>query len=226
MKVGVLFSGGKDSCLALQRSMEFHDVVCLISLVSESRESYMFHVPNIEVTGRQAEAIGLPIVQRGTEGKKEEELGDLKRAMGEARADFDLEGIVTGAVKSVYQSTRVQRICRRLGLWCFDPLWLKDEIELLKEVVQGGYEVIVSGVFAFPLNREFLGRKLDFDMIRKLELLKQEYGLSPAGEGGELETTVTDAPFFKRRLEILDSDVSYKDYSGVFRIKDVRLTDK
>jgi ABC transporter with metal-binding/Fe-S-binding domain ATP-binding protein len=226
MRVGVLFSGGKDSCLALQKSMGFHDVVCLISLISESQESYMFHVPNIEVTGRQAEAIGLPIVQRRTKGKKEKELEDLKKAIGEAKADFDIEGIVTGAVKSVYQSTRVQRICKRLGLWCFDPLWLKDEIELLKEVVQSGYEVIVSGVFAFPLNREFLGRKLDLDMIRKLEILKQEYGLSPAGEGGELETTVTDAPFFKRRLEILDNDVSYKDYSGVFRIKDVRLTDK
>ena len=212
--------------MALQKTMGFHDVVCLISLISESQESYMFHVPNIEVTGRQAEAIGLPIVQRRTKGKKEKELEDLKKAIGEAKADFELRGIVTGAVKSVYQSTRVQRICKRLGLWCFDPLWLKDEIELLNEVVQGGYEVIVSGVFAFPLDREFLGRKLDLDMIRKLETLKQEYGLSPAGEGGELETTVTDAPFFKRRLEIMGYDVSYKDYSGVFRIKDVRLMDK
>jgi diphthine-ammonia ligase len=226
MKVGVLFSGGKDSCLALQKSMSYHYVACLISLISESQESYMFHVPNIELTSTQAEAIGLPIVQRRTEGKKEEELEDLEKAIGEAKADFGLEGIVTGAVKSVYQSTRVQRICNRLGLWCFDPLWLKDEIELLNEVVEGGYDVIVSGVFAFPLDREFLGRKLDFDMIWKLERLKQEYGLSPAGEGGELETTVIDAPFFKRRLEIVDYDVSYRDYSGVFRIKQVRLKDK
>jgi diphthine-ammonia ligase len=226
MRVGVLFSGGKDSCLALQKSVCFHDVVCLISLISENPESYMFHVPNIEVSGIQAEAIGLPIVQRRTKGEKEKELEDLKKAVDEAKADFGLEGIVTGAVKSVYQSTRVQRICNRLDLWCFDPLWLKDDIELLNEVVQGGYEVIISGVFAFPLNREFLGRRLDIDMIRRLERLKQEYGLSPAGEGGELETTVTDAPFFKRRLEIVDHDVSYKDYSGVFTIKEVRLTDK
>lgn len=206
--------------------MCFHDVVCLISLISENRESYMFHVPNIEVTGRQAEAIGLPIVYRRTKGEKERELEDLKKAVDEAKADFGLGGIVTGALKSVYQSTRVQRICNRLGLWCFDPLWLKDEIELLNEVVHGGFEVIISGVFAFPLNRDFLGRRLDVDMIRRLERLKQEYGLSPAGEGGELETTVTDAPFFKKRLEILDHDVSYRDYSGVFAIKRVRLVDK
>jgi ABC transporter with metal-binding/Fe-S-binding domain ATP-binding protein len=226
MRVGVLFSGGKDSCLALHKAMRFHDVVCLISLTSENQESYMFHVPNIEVTGRQAEAVGLPIVQRRTKGKKEKELEDLKKAISRAKADCDLEGIVTGAVKSIYQSTRVQRICKRLDLWCFNPLWLKDEIELLNEVVKGKYEVIISGVFAFPLDKEFLGRKLDKNMIQRLERLKEEYGLSPAGEGGEIETTVTDAPFFKKRLEILDYDVSYKDYSGVFRIKDLRLMDK
>jgi len=226
MKVGVLFSGGKDSCLALHKSQGFHDVVCLISLISKSEESYMFHVPNIELTGKQAEAIGLPLVQRRTEGKKEKELKDLKIAISTAKADFDLKGIVTGAVRSVYQSTRVQRICKQLGLWCFNPLWLKDEIELLNEIVSNKYVVIISGVFAFPLDREFLGRNLDNELIQKLTRLKEEYGLSPAGEGGEIETTVTDAPFFKKRLEILDSEVSYENYAGIFRIKNLRLIDK
>jgi ABC transporter with metal-binding/Fe-S-binding domain ATP-binding protein len=226
MRVGVLFSGGKDSCLALQKSTSFHDVVCLISLLSESEESYMFHVPNIELTVKQAEAIGLPLVQRRTKGKKEKELEDLQRAIGVAKADFDLQGIVTGAVKSVYQSSRVQRVCKHLGLWCFNPLWLKDEIELLNEVVKSKYEIIVSGVFAFPLDREFLGKRFDNELIQKLAKLKEKYGLSPAGEGGEIETTVTDTPFFKKRLEILDYEVSYKDYSGVFRIKNSRLVDK
>ena len=186
----------------------------------------MFHVPNIELTGKQAEAIGLPLVQRRTEGKKEKELKDLKIAISTAKADFDLKGIVTGAVRSVYQSTRVQRICKQLGLWCFNPLWLKDEIELLNEIVSNKYVVIISGVFAFPLDREFLGRNLDNELIQKLTRLKEEYGLSPAGEGGEIETTVTDAPFFKKRLEILDSEVSYENYAGIFRIKNLRLIDK
>jgi ABC transporter with metal-binding/Fe-S-binding domain ATP-binding protein len=226
MRVGVLFSGGKDSCLALQRSSSFHEVTCLISLISENPESYMFHVPNIGVTRRQAEAIELPIVQRGTKGEKEKELEDLKKAIGTAKANFGLEGIVTGAVKSVYQSTRVQRICKQLGLWCFNPLWLKDEIELLNDVVNNRYDVIISGVFAFPLDKGFLGSKLDDKMIQKLKRLKEEYGLSPAGEGGEIETTVTDAPFFKKRLKVLDYDISYKDYSGVFRIKNLKLVSK
>jgi ABC transporter with metal-binding/Fe-S-binding domain ATP-binding protein len=195
-------------------------------MISQSQESYMFHVPNIEITRKQAEAIELPLVQRKTEGQKEKELEDLKEAISVAKADFGLKGIVTGAVKSIYQSTRVQKICKQLGLWCFNPLWLKDEIELLKNVVEGKYKIIISGVFAFPLDKKFLGKYLDDNMIQKLQRLKEEYGLSPAGEGGEIETTVVDAPFFKKRIEILDSDISYKDYQGVFRIKDLRLAEK
>jgi ABC transporter with metal-binding/Fe-S-binding domain ATP-binding protein len=226
MRVGVLFSGGKDSCLALMKALGFHDVVCLISLISESEESYMFHTPNVEITKQQAEAIGLPSVQRRTRGEKEKELGDLEKVLIRARADFELEGVVTGSVRSVYQSSRVQRVCRRLGLWCFNPLWLKDEIELLNEVVGNGFEVIITGVFAYPLNAELLGRRLDKDLIRELERLKEEYGINPAGEGGEIETTVTDAPFFKKRIEIVSFDVSYKDYVGTFKIKDLRLIQK
>jgi diphthine-ammonia ligase len=226
MRLGALFSGGKDSCLALYKSLRFHEVVCLISLVSRNPESYMFHVPNIEITGQQAEAIGLPLVQRDTEGQKESELFDLEEAVSQAKAEHKLEGVISGAVRSVYQSTRIQRICRKLDLWCFNPLWLKDEIELLNEVVDDGFEVIISGVFAYPLGREFLGSKLNGAMIQKLKRLKEEYGINPAGEGGEIETTVTDAPFFKKKLEILGYDVSYKDYVGTFKIEKLRLVDK
>jgi len=56
MKLGVLFSGGKDSTFALHKAAEKEEVVCLITLVSENKESFMFHTPNIDVTALQAEA--------------------------------------------------------------------------------------------------------------------------------------------------------------------------
>ena len=127
MRLGVLFSGGKDSTYALWKVMEKEEVVCLISVVSENEYSYMFHTPNIGMTSMQAAAIGLPLVQRTTEGVKEEELKDLKMAIEEARQSYSVEGIVTGAVESVYQAERIQRICNDLGLWCFNPLWLTNE---------------------------------------------------------------------------------------------------
>ncbi|OGI11923.1 hypothetical protein A3K64_00415 [Candidatus Micrarchaeota archaeon RBG_16_36_9] len=226
MKLALMFSGGKDSCLALQKTMRMHDIVCLVSIISKNQESYMFHVPNIGMTKLQANCIGLPIIQKFTEGKKEKELDDLKEAFIEAKEKYKIEGIVTGAIRSVYQSTRIQKICRDLDLWCFNPLWLKDQIELLKELLDNKYTVIISGVFAYPLNERFLGRIIDKKIIGELETLGKKFKLNPAGEGGEIETTVLDAPFFKRKIEILDYKSSYNNNSGVFDISIAKAVKK
>jgi len=226
MKLGVLFSGGKDSSLALLKAQESHDVVCLISVFSKNKESYMFHVPNIELTKLQANAIGLPLIQKTTKGEKEKELDDLKEAILLAKEGYHIEGIVTGAIESVYQSTRIQRICEDLDLSCLNPLWKKDQIGLLEELVQKGFKVIISGVFAYPLDESYLGKLIDSKMVERLKLVSEKYRLSPAGEGGEFETTVLDAPFFKRRIEIMDYEISYKDNCGVFDIRKARLTEK
>jgi uncharacterized protein (TIGR00290 family) len=86
--------------------------------------------------------------------------------------------------------------------------------------------VIISGIFAYPLDEKWLGKEIDAEVIRQLVSLQQKYGISPSGEGGEIETTVLDAPLFKKRIEILDYAVEAKGNSGVFRIKEARLIQK
>jgi diphthine-ammonia ligase len=226
MKLGVLFSGGKDSTLALHKAAEKEEVACLITLVSENKESYMFHTPNMDVTVLQAEALDLPLIRRVTEGKPEEELEDLEEAITQAIKDFKIEGVVTGAVESVYQAARIQRICNRLGVWCFNPLWKRNQTALLDEIVAEGFNAIISGVFAYPLDKTWLGKQIDNDMIAKLTALSEQYGLSPSGEGGEIETTVLDAPLFKKKIDVLDFEVEAKGNSGVFKIKQARLAEK
>jgi len=56
--------------------------------------------------------------------------------------------------------------------------------------------------------------------------LQGQYGISPSGEGGEIETTVLDAPLFRKRIEILDSEVWARDNSGIYRIKQAKLVSK
>jgi len=226
MRLGVLFSGGKDSTLALAKAKEKNEVVCLITLISENKESYMFHTVNVGLTTLQAEVLDLPIIQRVTEGRKEEELEDLKKAMQEAKTTFNIEGIVTGAIQSEYQAGRIRKICAELDLQCLNPLWKKDQKEILEEIVEEGYKVIISGVFAYPLDRSWLGREIDGEMIDRLVKLQEKYGISPAGEGGEIETTTLDAPPFRKRIEILESEIKTKGDSGVLVIKKARLIGK
>jgi diphthine-ammonia ligase len=226
LRLGILFSGGKDSTLALHMTAEHETVACLITLLSKNKESYMFHTPNIDLTTLQAEALQLPLVTRVTEGRKEEELHDLEQAIVEAVRQFQIEGVVTGAVESVYQSTRIQRICHRLNLWCLNPLWKRNQKELLEELLVKRFRVIVSGVFAYPLDETWLGNELNSDMIAKLINLQNKFGISPSGEGGEIETTVLDAPMFKKKIEILNHTTEARGNSGVFYVTEARLVPK
>jgi diphthine-ammonia ligase len=219
MKLAVLFSGGKDSCYALMKAREKNEVVCLITIVSKNEESYMFHTPNIKIADLQAEAIGLPLIKKYTDGKKEEELKELKEALQEAKDNFHIDGVVTGALESVYQSTRIQRICKQLDLWCFNPLWKKDQAQLLREVLANHFKIIISGVFAYPLGMDWLGKEVDQEMVNKLlELQQGKYKISPSGEGGEFETTVLSAPFFHKDVGILEFEIVDKVNSGVYNI--------
>lgn len=226
MRLGVLFSGGKDSTLALHLAAEKDDVVCLITVVSKNKESYMFHTPNINITTLQAEALSLPLISVETEGKKEEELADLEKAIAVAKNQFSIAGIITGAVESVYQASRIQRICDRLNLRCLNPLWKHNQKALLDTLIEKRFEVIISGIFAYPLDESWLGKQIDSQLIARLVELQQKFGLSPSGEGGEIETTVLDAPMFKKRIEVLDSTVEAKGNSGVLLIRNARLIDK
>ena len=226
MRLGVLFSGGKDSTIAMLKAGRDHEIACLITLQSENLESYMFHTPNIGLTKHQADALGIPLVTVKTKGVKERELEDLHKAIAHAKERYRIEGIVTGAIESVYQASRIEKICDELGLWCFSPLWLMDQMSLLREIVENEFEVIISGVFAAPFDESWLGRKLDMKTVEELGEIAQEYKINPSGEGGELETTVLDCPLFKKRLVITHAEKKYKNFSGVYDAKKVEVIPK
>ncbi len=226
MKLGVLFSGGKDSTYALFKAMKKEEVVCLISIISKNEESYMFHTPNINMTKLQAQAINLPLIQETTDGRKEKELDDLKKAITKAKETFKIQGIVTGAIESVYQSSRIQKLCDELNLKCINPLWKKDQEELLNDLVKDKFKVIIIAIAAEGMTKDFLGKEIDKDMIKKLKEINKKYQSNLAGEGGEFETTVLDAPFFKKQIRIIDSEIKAEEHSGVFIIKKAELIKK
>jgi len=220
MRCAALFSGGKDSTYAVFLAIEYgYDVSCLVSIVSENLDSYMFHTPSISEVKKQSEVMGIPLLVQETRGVKEEELKDLKNVIERAKVDFDVEGVITGSVESAYQASRVQRICNELGLECFNPLWQKDQLELLQDIVRNHFDVIVTSVSAYPLNRSWLGRKIDEKFIHDVEDLYSRFGINPAGEGGEFETFVLWCPLFERSLTVVDEQVSGRNNSWRMEIK-------
>lgn len=210
MKAGVLFSGGKDSCYsAYLAKKQGYELACLISIFSENKESYMFHTPSIEKTKQQAQVMSIPLLIQNTKGEKEKELVDLEKAIKLAKEKYNIDTIVTGALYSVYQASRIQKICDKLDLKCFNPLWHKDEIEYLNELVKDNFKVMIVGVFAYPLDNSWLGRIVDEEFINEVQILKEKYKIHPAGEGGEFETFVLNCPLFNKELKVK----SFRDIS-------------
>ena len=176
MKAGVLFSGGKDSCYsAYLAKKQGYELACLISVFSENKESYMFHTPSIEKTKQQAQVMNIPLLIQKTKGEKEKELEDLEIAIKLAKEKYGVDTIVTGALHSVYQTSRIQKICDKLELKCFNPLWHKDEIEYLHELINNKFKVLIIGLAAYPLNQSWLGRIIDEKFIDEVQILKEKY---------------------------------------------------
>jgi len=223
MRVSVLVSGGKDSALALYRALEEgYQVEYLVTMLPQSENSWMFHFPNIHLTDLFAEAAGIPLVKAETAGVKETELEDLQNLL----ATLDIEGVVSGAILSQYQKKRIDKICQELNLKSITPLWHEDPKQLLKEIIHLNFHVILVGVYAYGFDQSWLGRKIDSKTLDDLNELNKRYQISLVGEGGEYESLVLDAPFFRKKIQLLKVEKVWKDDSGYLLVKEAKLVEK
>ena len=223
MRLAALVTGGKDSVLALYRAQQMgHTIKVLATMIPKRSDSYMFHFPNIHLMEYIARAVEIPLVTAETSGIKEKEVEDLKRLL----ASLDVEGVVSGAVFSSYQKERIQRICDELGLKSVTPLWHQDPLDLMNELIDLKFKVIIVGVYAYGFDKSWLGREINTKTLEKLVELNKRYQISLVGEGGEYESLVLDAPFFKKRIEIVEAETSYENGSGVLVVKEAKLVDK
>lgn len=144
---------------------------------------------------------------------KEDEIEDLYVLLDRVKKDIpDLEAVSVGAILSSYQRTRVENVCSRLGLTALSYLWQRDQRELMEEICSMSKDISKQGseaaqefgkldariikVAAVGLNQSHLGKSLP-ELLPTMIKLNSMYEVHICGEGGEFETMVLDAPFFK-----------------------------
>jgi diphthamide synthase (EF-2-diphthine--ammonia ligase) len=288
MRLAALISGGKDSLYAAYLAKRAgHELACVVSMLSDNPDSYMWHVPNARLAKLQAELMCVPLVQVRTAGEKERELADLKSALAKISpksrvqeikavkpnavcprcgAEFAcnpagdcwckteeymlpikpmpgikgclcpvclkraaaVDGIVTGAVASQYQKSRIERIADELGLACLSPLWQCKPAELLHDMLHDGFEIMITAVAAAGLDESWLGRTLDEAAVSDLIKLSEKHRFSPVGEGGELETLVLDCPLFGKKIKVIEAEKKWDSStrSGTLEINKTELVGK
>ncbi len=214
MKVAVLFSGGKDSAFAAFCCQCFGWEVSLLT-IEPSEYSTMFHHPNIGWCAKQAEAMGLPIKVVKANESEADELEAIKRALAEMRAD----AVATGAIESEYQKQRIDMLAHELSIKSFSPLWYTGN-SLLPEICSY-FESYVVAVSAEGLGEQDLGARFDAKFVSKLRKMKPS--VSPCLEGGEGETFVANAPFFRHALQIKGWKKEWDGARGVAKITAIYL---
>ncbi len=220
MRVAALFSGGKDSAFALYIAQQYGwDVTCLVSLYPDRPDSWMFHSVNIHLTELLADALRLPLLKKTTRGEKETELVDLQNIL----EGLDIDGVISGAVASEYQRTRIEKVCDEIGIKSFTPLWHKNQALLLRDQYDAGFRSIIVGAFAEGFDETWLGRPLDKDTIDTLEYLHEKYRINIAGEGGEYETLVLDGPIMRKTLVIDYYTKMWDRDHGTLQVKEAHL---
>lgn len=219
MRLASLFTGGKDSTYATHLASSEGEIAYLVTVQPMREDSWMFHMVNTHLAPILARAQGIECVTVETLGEKELELEDLRRAL----RGLDIDGLVTGTIASGYQRSRVDEICKDLGLVHLAPLWGRSSHDLLDEVLDAGMVVVITVVAARGLDQGWLGRVLDAATARELKDRSLRYGFDVCGEGGEMETLVLDAPWFKGRLEILRARKSWDGVRGSYLVEEARL---
>ena len=223
MRLAALISGGKDSIYSAYKSSKDNEIVCMISFKSKRADSYMFHIPNIELVRLQAESMNLPLIFMESSGIKEKELKDVKKALRMAIKKYKIEGVVSGALASNYQKERIDKICTELKIKSIAPLWHIEPEQYLNDLIKNNFKAIITGIAAEGLTEEFLGAEINDEFIKKIKKLKIHLG----GEGGEYESLVIDCPLFKKKLKIKKAKIEMEnECTGKLIVEDAWLIEK
>jgi diphthine-ammonia ligase len=227
MKVAILYSGGKDSNMALLYALKKGwKVEALIAVKPRNTEAYLWHYPTVEWTLLQSDALGIPVIL-----VKSNNIGPEKEAQGleQVFKKIDIDALVLGGVGlQKTQIKAIENVAKKFGIKLVVPYANYSSETLLRKEIESGIEAVIVNVAVDGLGSEWLGKKIDRKSVEEIIELSKKFGFDPLFEGGHADTFVLDAPFFKKRIELIKTEKVWdsKTNSGYLVIKEANLVDK
>jgi len=207
MNTFVCWSGGKDSTISLYIAMKIKNIKVkyLLNMVSEDGIFSRSHGINSTLLNLQAQAIGIPVVQRRATWENYE--SEFKKIVTELK-NKDIQAGVFGDIDLQEHRDWVERVCKDIGIKPILPLWKKDREELMNEFISSGFKAIVVATNADFLGKEWLGREVDNKFIDDLKKLGD---IDLCGEKGEYHTFVFGGPIFRKPVEFISGEKVLKE---------------
>jgi Predicted ATPases of PP-loop superfamily len=196
--VAMLWTGGKDSAMALHEAVRTGLRVCCLATFAPPQPDFKAHPLAVMVL--QAEALGLPHRVLSVAAPFEQ---GYEAALRGLRDELGIDGVVSGDIAAVggLPNWMAER-CRSLGLTAHAPLWGRDRQVLLRQLRERGFRAILSCIDTRRLDGNLLGRELDGALAAELAEVEARSGVDACGEQGEYHSLVLDGPDFAHGIEI------------------------
>jgi len=212
--VVVSLSGGKDSTYALYEALEEGLNVKHLLFINTGSKA---HLVNRWVLELVSEAVAIPVVAVN------KELPAIRKALRKLKADT----LVSGVMTTPEHMDWYQEVCSPIQVKHYAPLWGKNPLVALDEMTHLGFHMLVIEVdTAMGANKNWLGKEIDDNMLNELKQLEKKQKINPIGEWGEYHTIVLDCPIYKKRINILKSEITWKNSKGYLAIKKADLQPK
>jgi diphthine-ammonia ligase len=213
----VLWTGGKDSCLALYEATRLgFDVRQLVTFVPSTPQFRAHPLPFMRL---QADALGIP--HRTLEVQQPYE-SSYQAGIQKLRDRWGIGTLITGDLRPVSGHPNwISQCARSTGTEILMPLWARDGVEVLTSFVELGFRAIVSYIRTSCMTTDWVGKELDTEALRELSGLAVQKGFDVCGEQGEYHTLVVDGPLFQKRIHIeiytttTSEDIAYLEMEAV-----------
>ncbi|MBI4010611.1 MAG: diphthine--ammonia ligase [Candidatus Aenigmarchaeota archaeon] len=227
MKVAIMYSGGKDSTMALKYALDQRwKVEALISVKPRSTESFLYQYATVEWTRLSSKALGIPVIHINSEkiGPKEE-ADELEGVFSKLNVDKILVG---GVGLQATQIREWKRVAGKFGIELMVPYGSLSSEELFEKTINSGFDIMLTDVASDGLGPEWLGRKLNKSSFEEFKEMSKEFGFDILGEGGYYNTFVVDGSIFKKKIEFTEQIKKWdaKTSSGYLEVKNAVLRSK
>lgn len=193
----VLWTGGKDCCLALHLALESNfSIIALVTFVPSGNTEFQAH-PQSEMR-KQAIKLGL-IIQfiEINEPYKASYIDALKWIQQSLGASV----VITGDIDLIDGLPNwIEECCLEAGNIVYRPLWKKPREWIMDEIVLRKIRAKITFLNHSSLPKEWLNQIIEEPFLTEMKNVIAPIGIDLAGENGEYHTMVVDAPAMVHKL--------------------------
>lgn len=208
------WSGGKDSALALQNTLEEKEfeVVALFTTFNEETQKSSMHSIPLELLTKQAESIGIPLYtmcfSKDLKNYDEKMLEAVNHFKTLEVTDFIFGDLMASGLKS-YRELKLNP----LGIEVIEPLWDKSSEEIIQEFMESGILAKIIVIQENKLDKSYIGKTLCRNLTSTFPT-----NIDVCGEQGEYHTLAYAGPLFRKLISFSISKTYKTEYE--FKLED------